>query len=194
MFEKLDALEARYRDLEIQMADPELPKDRTRYKEILQEHAHLQEIITAYQEYKKTLQRKRETEDLLEGEKDPELRTLAREELEEVQQQLEEQEQQLKELLIPRDPKDLKNVIMEIRAGTGGEEAALFAANLYRMYTRYAEAKGWKVELLDANETELGGFKEIVFSISGKGAYGDLRFESGVHRVQRIPVTEAGGR
>ncbi len=194
MFDKLDALEARYRELEIMISDPELPRDRTRYKEALQEHAHLSKIVQSYVEYKKMRHRMEETETLLEQEKDPELRNLAKEELEQIRFRLSEQEKELKELLVPRDPRDDKNVIMEIRAGTGGEEAALFAADLFRMYTRYAETKGWKVELMDANETELGGFKEIIFSVAGSGVYGDLRYESGVHRVQRVPVTEAGGR
>jgi peptide chain release factor 1 len=194
MFEKLEALESRFKELEIMIADPELLRDRKRYRDILQEHAHLSKIMECYGEYQKTAQRLQETETMLEQEKDPELKSLAREELEMVQSQLDDQEKQLKELLIPRDPRESKNVIMEIRAGTGGEEAALFAADLYRMYARYAENKGWKTELMDANETELGGFKEIIFSISGEGAYGDLRYESGVHRVQRVPATEAGGR
>jgi len=194
MFDKLEALEARYRELEIMISDPELPKDRKRYKEVLQEHAHLSKIVQTYEEYKKMRNRLEETETLLEQERDPELRNLAKEEVDQIRLRLSEEEKKLKELLVPRDPGDDKNVIMEIRAGTGGEEAALFAADLFRMYTRYAEAKGWKVELMDANETELGGFKEIIFSVSGSGAYGDLRYESGVHRVQRVPVTEAGGR
>ena len=194
MFDKLDALEARYRELEIMISDPDLPKDRTRYREVLQEHAHLSKIVESYGAYKKLRKRLEETEALWEQEKDPELRNLAKEELEQIRFQLGEKEKELKELLVPRDPRDDKNVIMEIRAGTGGEEAALFAADLFRMYTRYAEGKGWKVEVMDANETELGGFKEIIFSVSGPGAYGDLRYESGVHRVQRVPVTEAGGR
>lgn len=194
MFDKLEAMEARYRELEIMISDPELPKDRKRYKEVLQEHAHLSRIIQAYEEYKKIRYRMEETETLLEQEKDAELRNMAKEELEELRIRLSEQEKGLKDLLIPRDPRDDKNVIMEIRAGTGGEEAALFAADLFRMYTRYAENRGWKVEVMDANETELGGFKEIIFSVSGAGVYGDLRYESGVHRVQRVPVTEAGGR
>jgi len=194
MFDKLDALEARYRELEIIISDPDLPKDRIRYREVLQEHAHLSKIVESYGAYKKLRKRLEETEALWEQEKDPELRNLAKEELEQIRFQLGEKEKELKELLVPRDPRDDKNVIMEIRAGTGGEEAALFAADLFRMYTRYAEGKGWKVEVMDANETELGGFKEIIFSVSGPGAYGDLRYESGVHRVQRVPVTEAGGR
>jgi len=194
MFDKLEALEARYRELEIMISDPELPKDRKRYKEVLQEHAHLSKIVQTYEEYKKMRNRLEETETLLEQERDPELRNLAKEEVDQIRLRLSEEEKKLKELLVPRDHRDDKNVIMEIRAGTGGEEAALFAADLFRMYTRYAEAKGWKVELMDANETELGGFKEIIFSVSGSGAYGDLRYESGVHRVQRVPVTEAGGR
>jgi len=194
MFDKLEALEARYRELEIMISDPELPKDRKRYKEVLQEHAHLSKIVQTYEEYKKMRNRLEETETLLEQERDPELRNLAKEEVDQIRLRLSGEEKKLKELLVPRDPRDDKNVIMEIRAGTGGEEAALFAADLFRMYTRYAEAKGWKVELMDANETELGGFKEIIFSVSGSGAYGDLRYESGVHRVQRVPVTEAGGR
>ena len=194
MFDKLDALEARYRELEIIISDPDLPKDRIRYREVLQEHAHLSKIVESYGAYKKLRKRLEETEALWEQEKDPELRNLAKEELEQIRFQLGEKEKELKELLVPWDPRDDKNVIMEIRAGTGGEEAALFAADLFRMYTRYAEGKGWKVEVMDANETELGGFKEIIFSVSGPGAYGDLRYESGVHRVQRVPVTEAGGR
>ncbi|GAB4373084.1 MAG: peptide chain release factor 1 [Spirochaetales bacterium] len=194
MFDKLEAMEARYRDLEIMIGDPDLPKDRVRYREVLQEHAHLSRIMEAYDAFRKLQSRLEETESLLELEKDPELRNLAKEEVEQIRKDLATKEQELKELLVPRDPRDDKNVIMEIRAGTGGEEAALFAADLFRMYSRYAESKGWKVELLDANETELGGFKEIVFSVSGTSVYGDLRYESGVHRVQRIPVTEAGGR
>lgn len=194
MFDRLEAFEDRYRELEIMISDPDLPKDRIRYREVLQEHAHLSKIVSSYEEYKKLRQRLQETEILWEQEKDPELRNLAKEELDQVRFQLDEKEKELKELLVPRDPRDDKNVIMEIRAGTGGEEAALFAADLFRMYSRYAEGKGWKVEIMDANETELGGFKEIIFSVSGTGAYGDLRYESGVHRVQRVPVTEAGGR
>jgi peptide chain release factor 1 len=187
-------LEARYKDLEILISDPDIHKDKKRYREILQEHSHLTEIMESWKRLKETERQFGEARSLSEKEPDPEVREMAREEAKNLQERLEEENGELKQLLIPRDPSDEKNAIMEIRAGTGGEEAALFVSDLYRMYTRYAESRRWKVEVLDANETEIGGFKEIVFSLSGKGVYGTLRYESGVHRVQRVPATEAGGR
>ena len=193
MFEKLSSLEARYKDLEILISDPDILKDQKRYRSVLQEHSHLSAIMECYKRYQETKRHFEEASGLADKEQDAELRDLAREEVRDLEAKIGELEAELKQLLIPRDPNDEKNVIMEIRAGTGGEEAALFASDLYRMYTRYAESRGWKVEVIDSNATELGGFKEVIFSLSGK-AYGDLRYESGVHRVQRVPATEAGGR
>jgi peptide chain release factor 1 len=192
--EKLAQLEARYKDLDILISDPDLHKDKKRYREILQEHSHLTEIMEAWKRLKETERRLEEARSFAEKEADHELREMAREEAAHLAEKQEDENEELKQLLMPRDPSDEKNVIMEIRAGTGGEEAALFVSDLYRMYTRYAESRGWKVEVMDANETELGGFKEIIFSLSGKGVYGTMRYESGVHRVQRVPATEAGGR
>jgi peptide chain release factor 1 len=194
MFDKLENLESRYKDLEIAISDPDLPKDRKRYKEVLQEHARLREIMEVWDRYRRTEKQFAEAEALFEDEEDSDLREMEREEAASLRETLLEEEAELKLLLTPRDPDDEKNVIMEIRAGTGGEEAALFSADLYRMYARYADNRRWKIEAIDSNPTEIGGFKEIVFSISGKGVYGDLRYESGVHRVQRVPSTEAGGR
>ncbi len=192
MRDKLAALEARYRELEISIADPELPKDRVRYRELLQEHVRLREIMDVWGRLQSLERRRNEAEDL--AERDPEMRDLAREEAKELEEKGLEAEAELRHLLVARDPRDGKNAIMEIRAGTGGEEAALFAADLFRMYSRYGEERHWKVEILDAHGTEIGGFKEIVFSVSGRDVYGDLKYESGVHRVQRVPATEAGGR
>jgi len=193
MFEKLSMLEARYKDLEILISDPDILKDQKRYREVLQEHSHLSSIMECWKRYRDLGRHLEEAGALAEKEEDVELREMAREEARHLEEKLRGTEAELKQLLVPRDPNEEKNVIMEIRAGTGGEEAALFAADLYRMYTRYAESRGWKVEVIDANATELGGFKEVIFSIAGK-VYCELRYESGVHRVQRVPATEAGGR
>jgi peptide chain release factor 1 len=194
MEEKLEQLKQRYDELQELIADPDIHKDPKRYKELMQEHSHLSELVAAYDEYSETRQALAETRELVEQEQDPDMKAMAREELE----KLEEKEQallnQLKILLVPKDPLDGKDTIVEIRAGTGGDEASLFAADLYRMYSRFAEKNKWKIEVMDQSPTEVGGFKEIVFSVAGRNVYGNLKYESGVHRVQRVPTTESGGR
>ncbi len=190
---KLEEVEKRFEELTEKLADPELVGDREKYAKIAREHAELSEIVETYRTYKKTLEEIEGNKELLEDQ-DEELVKLAREELKELTAKAEELEKKLMFLLLPKDPNDEKNILLEIRAGTGGEEAALFAADLFRMYSRYAERKGWEVEILDVNPTGLGGFKEIIALIKGKGAYSRLKYESGVHRVQRIPETESQGR
>jgi peptide chain release factor 1 len=192
--ERLDSLLRRYSEVILLIQDPELVKDQRRYRDTMREYSQLSEVSAAQKEIEALFLQKEETAALAQAEKDPEMRELAREELRELDLRIKDAEDKLKFLLIPRDPLDEKNIIMEIRAGTGGEEAALFAADLFRMYSRFAETRGWKFEIMNANETELGGFKEIVFSVSGKNVYENLRYESGVHRVQRVPATEASGR
>ncbi|ACX51239.1 peptide chain release factor 1 [Ammonifex degensii KC4] len=194
MWEKLAELETQFEDLTLKIADPEVMADQKRWREYVKRHAELEPIVSTYREYKRVLEGIEEAEMLLDQEQDEELRELAEEELETLKERREELEKELKILLLPKDPNDEKNVILEIRAGTGGEEAALFAADLLRMYLRYAEKRGWKTELLSASPTDLGGFKEVVVLIEGRGAYSFLKYESGVHRVQRVPVTEASGR
>jgi len=194
MFDRLEKIRERYEEITKLLSDPAVIASQNRYRELSKEHSELTEIIRIYNQYRKIESDVREIRNMLHTTNDSEMRELAKAELEESQTKLASLEEQLKALLIPRDPNDDKNVIMEIRAGTGGEEAALFAADLYRMYTRYAERQGWKAELMDWNDTGKGGFKEVIFSISGKGAYGTLKFENGVHRVQRVPETEAQGR
>ncbi len=194
MINRLEQLTKRFSELEQLVQDAELIKDPKRYKEIMREHAHLSEVMEVYAEYKTLLKGIDDAKHLITEEDDHDLKEMAREELNTLEQRQPELEEKIKLLLIPPDPLEEKNIIMEIRGGTGGEEAALFAADLYRMYTRYAEMKGWKYELMSTNETELGGYKEISFSISGKYVFGSLRWESGVHRVQRVPATEAQGR
>jgi peptide chain release factor 1 len=174
--------------------DPELVKNQQKYRETMKEYAHLNEIHEAHREVEGYKGQITDTRALMQSEKDGEMRELAKEELAELEKKLETAEERLKLRLIPKDPLDEKNIIMEIRAGTGGEEAALFVADLYRMYARFAETKGWKFEIMTVNETELGGYKEIVFSITGSNVYENLRYESGAHRVQRVPATEASGR
>ncbi|MGB9905035.1 MAG: peptide chain release factor 1 [Desulfotomaculales bacterium] len=194
MFDKLKSLEERYEELNRLIGDPEVIADRERWQQYVRSHAELEEIVTVYRRYKKVAQEVSEARELLGEKLDADFRELVEEEFKELKDRQEELERELKILLLPRDPNDEKNVIMEIRAGTGGEEAALFAADLFRMYLRYAERKGWRCEIMDASPTDLGGFKEVVFLVEGKGAYSRLKFESGVHRVQRIPTTESGGR
>ncbi len=188
---KLDEAEKRFDEIEKELASI---TDTERIIELSQKRAELEEVVMAYREWKKKKADYEEMKELLDAGGDPELEDIAKEELPQLERELEELEQRLKILLLPKDPNDDKNVIMEIRAGAGGEEAALFAADLFRMYSRYAERKGWNVRVADASETDIGGYKEIVFIIEGKGAYSRLKFEGGVHRVQRIPVTESGGR
>jgi peptide chain release factor 1 len=191
--DKLETLGARFREIETILSAGDAHKDQKRYAELMRERAYLAEVDEAYAAYKSTLAAIEDSKALSKDE-DPELRDMAREELKSLEAGRESLEERLKLLIIPPDPLAEKNIIMEIRAGTGGEEAALFASDLYRMYQHFAEAKGWKSEVLDLSETELGGFKEISFSIAGKRVYENLRYESGVHRVQRVPATEASGR
>lgn len=189
------ALEQKYLLLEKQLSDPELvTKDQKRWLEVTKEHAALGETVEVFRQYKQKKQALEEAKEIIVEKGDPEFVELAKEEAAELETELEDLEQRLKVLLIPKDPNDEKNVIVEIRGGAGGDEAALFAMEMFKMYTRYAETKGWKTEILDSHYTDIGGIKEIVFVIEGQGAYSRLKFESGVHRVQRIPATESGGR
>ncbi len=192
LFTTLADLERRYNELERQMADPAVATDPSRLQEYGRERADLEEIVAAYRELRRTDEAIGETQALAEG--DPELAELAGEELRVLRERREELLGRVRALLVPKDPNDEKNVIVEVRAGTGGDEAALFAADLFRMYTRYAERHRWKTEILSATETDGGGFRAIIFEVRGKGAYSHLRYESGVHRVQRVPVTERQGR
>lgn len=194
MLDKLEHIEKKYEELSKLIADPEVMADRKRWQQYVKNHAELEEIVTVYREYKKTMQEIDDTKQLLKEEQDAELKEMAEMELAELGEKKEELEQKLKILLLPKDPNDEKNVIVEIRAGTGGEEAALFAADLFRMYSRYAEERGWKIDIMSTHYTDMDGIKEIIFMVEGKGAYSALKFESGVHRVQRVPVTESGGR
>ncbi len=175
------------------MADPEVVSDPDRLAELAREHAELEEIVTLYRQYRQARAELEQAESLLDD-SDPELRELAEAEIVRLREHLDDLEAQLRQLLLPRDPRDQRDVIVEIRAGAGGEEAGLFAADLYRMYTRYAERRGWQTELLSAHPTDLGGFKEVIFEVRGRGAFSRLKFESGVHRVQRVPITESSGR
>ncbi len=194
MFDRLEETAGRFQEVESLIADPELPKHPERYKALMQEHAALREIVTDYKEYKNVVAQIQDARDLAEAEADAELKAMARDEMATLEEKRNSLENALRMHLVPKDPLDQKDIIMEIRAGTGGEEASLFAADLYRMYTRYAESRNWKTEVLSASDTEVGGFKEIVFSVAGKNTYGNLKYESGVHRVQRVPTTESGGR
>ena len=191
MFQKLEDVEKKYEDLTKKISDPEIIAAQTEWKNYMKEHADLEPIVMKYREYKKVSAQLEEAKEML---SDPELKDLAEMELLESKEKLPKLEEELKLLLIPKDPDDDKNIICEIRAGTGGDEAALFAGTLFRMYTMYAERKHWKLEILTENETGLGGYKEISFMITGKGAYSRLKFESGTHRVQRVPDTESSGR
>ena len=195
MLEKLEGLADRYDELESLLASPELYEDPSRAAALAKEQSNLEPIITAYRRYRSACQEEADARELLEeAGGDPELRALAQETLSVSRETMEQLEQELKLLLLPKDANDDRSVIMEIRAGAGGEEAALFAASLYRMYTMYADTKGWKTERISDTETELGGFREITFSIDGDGAFSRLKYESGVHRVQRVPETESQGR
>ena len=191
MFEKLEAVEQRYEELTKKISDPDVIARTSEWTQYMKEHAEIEEVVLKYKEYKKVKQSLADAEELM---KDPEMKELAEEEAKADREQLPKLEEELKVLLIPKDPDDDKNIICEIRGGAGGDEAALFAGTLFRMYSMYAERKHWKLEVLNENETGLGGYKEISFMISGKGAYSRLKYESGVHRVQRVPETEASGR
>ena len=191
MFQNLDSVEKRYEDLTIKISDPDIISKQDEWKNYMKEHAEIEPIVEKYREYKKVKQAIEDAKEMLE---DPEMKELAEIDLLDNKDKLPKIEEELKILLIPKDPDDDKDVICEIRAGAGGEEAALFAGTLFRMYSMYAERKHWKLEIVNENETGIGGYKEISFMISGKGAYSRLKFESGVHRVQRVPETEANGR
>ncbi|ADG83737.1 peptide chain release factor 1 [Thermincola ferriacetica] len=194
MLAKLQSLEEKYEELSKLIADPEIIADQSQWQRHAKAHAALTEIVSTYREYKSVLKGIDEAKELLKDQLDSEFREMVEQELAELKEKEEKLSVQLKILLLPKDPNDEKNVIMEIRGGAGGEEAALFAGDLFRMYSRYAEAKGWKTEILSSNPTDIGGFKEIIFLIEGQGAYSRLKFESGVHRVQRVPTTESSGR
>jgi peptide chain release factor 1 len=194
MFDKLEDVLVKQEEIMHRLNEPETVSDSRLFQKLLKEQAELQPIADAYTEYKKTEQTIAESLELLEEEKDEEMREMLKEELQEAKSRKEELEMDLKLLLLPKDPNDQKNVIVEIRAGAGGDEAALFAYEVYRMYNKYAEGRGWRTEMLSLNENGLGGFKEVTFMINGAGAYSRLKYEKGVHRVQRVPETESGGR
>jgi len=194
MFDKLDFIEEKYENLSKSISDPEIIANQELWRKYCKEHADLTPIVNKYREYKKLKDTIAEAKELLNEKLDKDFREMVEAELEESKEQIQVVENELKILLLPKDPNDDKNVIVEIRGGAGGEEAALFAADLLRMYSRYAERKHWKVEMMNSNPTDIGGYKEVSFMIEGHGAYSRLKFESGVHRVQRIPTTESGGR
>jgi len=194
MLDKLVEIERRYEELTQLLSDPEVIANQAEWQKYAKAQAGLADIVEAFREYNGVLKNIQETESLLKEKLDPELEEMAEQELEELTRKRDELMEKMKILLLPKDPNDEKNVIMEIRAGAGGEEAALFAGDLYKMYIKYAESQGWRTELLSASYTDIGGFKEIIFLVEGKGAYSKLKFESGVHRVQRVPTTESSGR
>jgi len=191
---RIQPIEDRFEELNRLMAEPEMATDLARLQELAKEQASLQELVSLFRAFKATQKELEEAEQLMTESAEPELREMAKEELAELQERLEAQNEALKRMLLPRDRRDSRDVIVEIRAGAGGDEAGLFAADLFRMYSRYAESKRWQTEVLSSNESGIGGFKEIIFEVKGKGAYSRLKYESGVHRVQRVPTTEASGR
>ena len=194
MFDRLEDTVNRYEDITAELGNPDVVNDQNRFRKLMKEQSSLAPLIATYTEYKNCKQTIEDSLQLLDEESDEELKELAKEELNEAKKRVEELENEIKILLLPKDPNDDKDIIVEIRAGAGGDEAALFAAELFRMYTHYVESKGWKVEVVNADETGIGGMKEIEFIVTGQGAYSVLKYESGVHRVQRIPATESGGR
>lgn len=194
MFEKLAAIEQKYEDLTNQMSDPEILADPSRYTKIAKQHRELEEVVTKYRQYKVFQDELEQAKELLNESDDPDMLALAKEEFTSLEKKLVQSEEELKLLLLPKDPNDDKNILLEVRAGTGGEEAALFAAEILRMYARYAERQGWKMTILDSSETGIGGIKEAVAMIEGDKVYSKLKHESGVHRVQRVPQTESSGR
>ena len=194
MFDRLDDILIHYEELMQELNNPSVAEDQNRFRKLMKEQADLAPIVEAYKAYKQAKQDVEDSVAMLEEESDEEMREMAKEELADAKKRIEELEQELKILLLPKDPNDDKNILLEIRAGAGGDEAALFAAELYRMYVNYSESQRWKVELISVNENGIGGFKEVVAMITGKGAYSKMKYESGVHRVQRVPETESGGR
>ena len=194
MFDKLDDLLIRFEEVLNELGEPGVTDNQEHFQKLMKEQSDLQPIVDAYREYKKNKETIQDSLSMLEEEKDEDMREMLKEELSEAKKNVEELEHELKILLLPKDPNDNKNIILEIRAGAGGDEAALFAAELYRMYSNYADSQHWKVEIISINENGIGGFKEVVAMVTGKGAYSKLKYESGVHRVQRVPETESGGR
>ncbi len=194
MIEKLENIEKRYQEIDRQMAQPEVATDLNRLQALAQERASLENLVTDYRKYKSIVKSLEDTREMLDDGLDEEMAALAKQEIEILELRLESVERELKFALLPRDPNDEKDIIMEIRAGAGGNEAALFAADLFRMYSRYAQSKGWETDIISLSESGIGGFKEIIFEVKGKGAFSRLKYERGVHRVQRVPITEASGR
>ena len=194
MLDKLQALEDKFEDLSHMISDPEIINDQGKWQKLIKEHASLEQIVENFRGYKEVLQGIEDSKAMLEDDIDREFEDMVKAELTELQRKKETLEEELKILLLPKDPNDDKSVIVEIRGAAGGEEAALFAGSLFRMYTRYAERQGWKIDMLSSNATDIGGYKEVVFEIDGKGAYSKLKYESGAHRVQRVPDTESSGR
>ena len=194
MFDRLDDMLRHYEELMLELNNPSVAEDQRKFRKLMKEQADLTPIVDAYKQYKQAKQDVDDSLALLDEESDEEMKELAKEELADAKKRIEELEQELKILLLPKDPNDEKNVIVEIRAGAGGDEAALFASELYRMYVHYAESQHWKTEMINVSESGIGGMKEVEFMITGHGAYSKLKYESGVHRVQRVPETESGGR
>ncbi|HNF71694.1 MAG TPA: PCRF domain-containing protein, partial [Chitinophagaceae bacterium] len=194
MLNKLEAIKGRFDSISVSLTNPEVVSDQKRFSQLSREYKKLEKIVDVYRQYKNCLDTLAFGKEVLENESDEELRDMAKEDLANTETQREELEEKIRQLLIPKDPQDEKDAVMEIRAGTGGDEACLFAGDLMRMYMRYAESKGWKVSLVDENEGTAGGFKEVILEINGEDVYGTLKYESGVHRVQRVPATEASGR
>ncbi len=194
MWDKLEQIDNRYQEIDRQMADPEVASDPKKLQKLAQEKAAIDDVVSIYREYRAATRSLEETREMLRAEQDEEMSALVKQEVTELESKLEQLGEQLKQALVPKDPNDEKSIIMEVRAGAGGDEAGLFAADLFRMYTRYAQSRGWHVEIISANESGIGGFKEIIFEVTGKGAFSRLKYERGVHRVQRVPVTESSGR
>ncbi|MGO1527852.1 MAG: peptide chain release factor 1 [Senegalia sp. (in: firmicutes)] len=194
MLEKLDFLEEKYKDLNGKISDPDIINNMNEWQKYVKEHAEVEPIVMKYREYKEVVEGIAESKEMLNDKLEDDFKEMVKEELNELQEQEEKLQEEIKFLLIPKDPNDEKNVIVEVRAGAGGDEAGIFAGNLFRMYSRFAERQGWKVDIMSTSGQGVGGFKEIVFMIKGKGAYSKLKYESGVHRVQRVPETESGGR
>jgi len=194
MLEKLDFLEEKYKDLNNKISDPEIINNINEWKKYVKEHAEIEPIVNKYREYKEVSEQIQESKEMLNDKLEDDFKEMVKQELSELTKREEELREEIKFLLIPKDPNDEKNVIVEVRAGAGGDEAGIFAGDLFRMYSRYAERHRWKVDIMSTSTQGVGGFKEIVFMIKGNGAYSKLKYESGVHRVQRIPATESGGR
>ncbi len=194
ILDRLNFIENKYEELSVKISDPSIMANQKEWQKLCKEHADLETVVNTYRSYKSIQEELESNKELLELETDREMKDMIQEEISNLSKQEEDLEQELQIMLLPKDPNDSKNVFVEIRGGAGGEEAALFAANLFRMYTRYAENNRWKIELMSSNETDIGGLKEVVFMIKGSGAYSKLKYESGVHRVQRVPDTESSGR